>query len=278
MRVFLAPLIALGLMVPASDARAADPTPIDDVGSDLADALFSTNLILYGIAVAETGAMAFGGGDHAVRVFVQQHLAGPEPTWGSVSNTAGYVIPAVVAPGLWIAGLASRDRTTLTGGSAAVQALVLTLATTALLKWVTGRPYPLNGGDPNAPDVLSHPEYAREFRPFRTDGGWAWPSGHTAATTSVVAALSAWDPDSIAIPLVGYPVAAAIGLGMIDGDRHWTSDVIAGALFGYAIGSSVGRNFRKRARDEHGDTEASVRLVPMSGGGCQVGASLVGRW
>lgn len=267
-------LVALSLGFAARDARAADPTPIDAVGADLVEAFTGTNLLLYGAAVAETGAMAFGGGDQAVRVYVQQHFA--SAAWGDVSNVVGYVLPAVVAPGVWIAGLATRDRGALGGGSAAIQALAMTLATTAILKWTTGRPYPLNGGSPTAPDVLDHPEYAREFRPFRLDGEWAWPSGHTAATTSVVAALSAWDPDAIAIPLVGYPIAAAIGLGMVSGDRHWASDVVAGGLIGYAIGSSVGASYRKRARSEKEGPRGTLYVVPWGRGA--VGATLVGAW
>ena len=273
----IAPLAALGLAAATGDAWATPPTPIDAVAADLADAFTGTNILYYGAAATETSVLALGGGDQSARVFVQRHLA--VRAWGDSAYVVGYVLPAIVAPGLWIAGLATRDRAALGGGSAALQALVTTLATTALLKWATGRPYPLNGGDPSAPDVLEHPEVARSFRPFRLDGEWAWPSGHTAATMSVVAALSAWDPDAIAIPLVGYPVAAAIGLGMVVGDRHWTSDVIAGGLIGYAIGSSVGASFRRRARDERGAKESGVRsihLAPIGQGA--IGASLVGTW
>jgi membrane-associated phospholipid phosphatase len=254
----------------ARDALAAPATPLDDVAADAADAFTGTNLLLYGAAVAETAGMAYGGGDHAVRVFAQRHLAAP--AWGDAAYVAGYALPAFVAPGVWIGGLAARDDDAIGAGSAAVQALAMTLATTALLKWTTGRSYPLHGGDPRAPDVLDHPEYARAFAPFNLHGDWAWPSGHTSAITSVVAALSAWDPDHVAIPLVGYPVAAAIGLGMIDGDRHWTSDVVAGALIGYAIGHSVGASFRRRARGER-EAAGGVRVVPMG-----TGVAIAGAW
>jgi membrane-associated phospholipid phosphatase len=262
----------VALVAVAPDARAA-PTPIDAVGADVAEAFTGTNLIFYGAAVAETGAMAFGGGDHAVRVFVRTNLVAP--AWCDVANVAGYVLPVVVAPAIWGLGLAAKDDAAIGAGSAAVQALALTAATTVLLKWSTGRSYPLHGGDPHAPDVLDHPGYARDFRPFNVDGDWAWPSGHTAATTSVVAALSAWDPDHIAIPLVGYPIATAIGLGMVDGDRHWASDVLAGGLIGYAIGSSVGASFRRRARGEREGARA-IRLVPLGAG--TVGLAVAGAW
>jgi len=285
-RARLSPFAAfLAASLVASAARSADPppaassapvaTPIDALGPDLAAAFSGWNLVFYGAAFAETGAMAFGGGDHAVRVYVRQHFA--SQAWSDAANVSGYVFPALAAPGVWLLGLIVRDDYLLGAGSAAMQALAATLLTTDLLKWTTGRPYPLNGGDPRAPDVLDHPEYARQFRPFRLDGAWSWPSGHTSSAISVVAALSAWDPDHVAIPLVGYPIASLIALGMIDGDRHWTSDVIAGALFGYALGTSIGASFHRRAHAAPGQArEPSVELVPMAGG--VFGLSVVGAW
>jgi membrane-associated phospholipid phosphatase len=173
-------------------------------------------------------------------------------------------------------GLALRDKDTAAAGSAAVQALGITLVATSVLKLGVGRPYPLNGGDPNAPDRLDHPEYARQFRPFGSL--WplpAWPSGHTSATTAVAAALTAYYPERLWIPLVGYSIALAIGFGLIDGDRHWTSDVIAGALVGHAIGYSVGSAFRRRSRSERdGRRDGGVQLLPIVGPGlCGAAAS-----
>lgn len=249
------------------------PTPIDGLGEDLARAFTGTNLIFYGVAVGETIVMSASGGDHAVRVWVRRNFA--VDAWGDSAVVLGYVLPAVVAPGLWAVGLVSRERWALGAGSAAVQALATTMAVTVLLKRGTGRPYPLNGGDPNAPDVLEHPENARIWKPFRVDGGWAWPSGHTAGLTSVVAAVSAWDPEQIAIPLIGYPIALAIGAGMVIGDHHWTSDVIAGGLIGNAIGSSVGDSFRRRERGAR-PAARSLRVVPLAG--ATQGAAIVGTW
>jgi membrane-associated phospholipid phosphatase len=265
-------LTTAAALATAAPAR-ADPTPLDAVGADLVDAFTGTNLLFYGAAVVETGAMVASGGDHEARVWAQPHVG--SRAWGDGAYVAGYGLPVVLAPALWLTGLAAGDRGAIGAGSAAIQALAITAATTALLKWSTGRPYPLHGGDPNAPDVLDHPSYARDFHPFNLSGDWAWPSGHTSAITSVVATWAAYDPDHVAIPLVGYPVAAAIGLGMIAGDRHWTSDVVAGALIGYGIGSSVGASFRRRARGEPADARA-IRLVPLASGAWGVAA--IGAW
>jgi membrane-associated phospholipid phosphatase len=260
---------------PAASAQPAAistpiPTPFDRLGEDIVDAFTGPSLIYHGGAVALTGVMAFAGLDHAVRVGVQENLV--SPVYADAAYYAGYLVPAVSAPGLYVVGLLAQDPTTAGAGAAALQALGLTLATTGALKLAVGRVYPTNGADPNAPDHLSHPEWAHEFTPFR--GLLAWPSGHASASFSVAGALSAYYSETWLVVLVSYPIAAAIGFGMVDGDRHWTSDVLAGALIGHAIGYSVGRNFRKRIRESRA---AAVRLGPLSvAGGVGVGAA--GDW
>jgi membrane-associated phospholipid phosphatase len=239
------------------------PTPVDGLGADLIEAFTGTNLLFYGGAVAATGVMAFGGADQAIRVGVQRNLMAPPYADGAFY--AGYVLPATVAPAIYIAGLVAHDPLTAGAGSAALQALVTTLFATGILKIATGRPYPLNGGDPNASDRLDHPSYARQFRPFQIL--WplpSWPSGHTSATVSIAAALTAYYPDQVWIPLVGYPVALLVGLGMVDGDRHWASDVVAGALIGHAVGYSIGAAFRRRARAGTAADTRGLTVVPLA--------------
>ena len=138
---------------------------------------------------------------------------------------------------------------------------------TVLLKVSTGRPFPLHGGDPEAPDRLEHPEYAREWVPFGFEGRYAWPSGHTSAAFSIAAALTASYDDWV-VAAISYPVASAIAFGMLTGDRHWASDIVAGGLIGQGIGWSVGDSFRARA--QHGRMEQSgVHFMPFVGAGVQ---------
>jgi membrane-associated phospholipid phosphatase len=80
---------------------------------------------------------------------------------------------------------------------------------------------------------------------------------------SVAAALTAYYPDQVWIPLLGYPLGVFVGLGMIDGDRHWASDVLAGALLGHAIGSSVGSAFRRRTRAGEAGRDSAWTIVPL---------------
>jgi membrane-associated phospholipid phosphatase len=249
--------------------------PWDGLGDDIADAFSGTNLLFYGGAVAVTGAMAYSGGDQGVRVAVQRNLV--VPAFGDGASYAGYILPAIVPPVVYVAGLVTRDRDVVAAGCAALQALGIELLFTSIVKVGVGRPYPLNGGDPNAPDRLDHPEYARQFRPFGS--AWplpAWPSGHTSATTAVAAALAASYPDRVWVAVVGYSIALTIGFGLVDGDRHWTSDAIAGALVGHAIGYSVGSAFRRRTKDATG-ASTGLEVVPLLGPGL-LGAAVGRAW
>src|SRR5262249_14906903 len=111
------------------------------------------------------------------------------------------------------------------------------------------------------------------FNPFDVDGGLNWPSGHTAAISSLVSSLVAYYPDQIWIAAIGYPTAAAIAVGMIVGNYHWLSDVVAGALIGHVIGWVTGKEFR-RAFDaqpprDHAATPATdvqLNILPTSRG------------
>jgi membrane-associated phospholipid phosphatase len=243
------------------DATITTPTPIDGLGADLVHAVTGYNLFFYGGAVTGTIVMANGGIDQAVRLGVQEHLV--YPAWGGASFYAGYIVPAAVAPSLYFVGLVFKERVLTGAGSASLQSLGVALVAMSFLKVAVGRVYPLDGGDPNAPDRLDHPSYAHTFHPFQSL--WplpAWPSGHTLGIISVTASLTAYYPDQPWIPAIGYPLGIAIGCGMVDGDRHWASDVIAGALIGHAIGYSIGKDFRRRVR---GDVKNDVgfELLPL---------------
>lgn len=241
------------------------PTPIDAFWTDLGDAFWGYDLLYYAAAVAATGVMSQSGADHEVRVLANRHW--DSGGWNQAANIGGYVVPLVTAPTIWLVGLASGDRSVAGAGSAALLALGTAVATTGLLKVASGRP------DPGPLGQTDDTGLAREFHPFRSDVG-AWPSGHTASTISIAAALSAYAPENPWIPLIGYPLGLAFGIGMIERDSHWASDVVAGALIGHGIGYSIGRNFRDRVRGEPLAQE-SLQLIPLPGAR---GLALSGRW
>jgi membrane-associated phospholipid phosphatase len=240
------------------------PTPIDGLGEDIGAAFTGPSLLFYGGAVAVTGVMAFGGVDKRVRDGLQRDM--DWPVYGDASVLAGYILPTVLAPTLYLIGLAADDRTLAGAGSAAIQALAITVVATGALKLAVGRAYP------------GEEDGATAFHPFqRLDLPVlpAWPSGHTSACVSVAAALTAYYPDQVWIPLAGYPLALVIGFGLIDGDHHWASDVVAGGLIGHALGYSIGRAFRDRVRGSS-RSPLGVTLVPLMGD--LRGIAVAGAW
>ena len=252
----------------ASIANSAEPmpSPVDSLGPDIARAFGGYQWLYLAGAVAATAAMSPTGADHAIRVAVQQHLRAP--AWGDAAYYGGYVLPIVVPVSMYVTGLVVGDHRTAGAGSAALQALALTEVVTIVLKVGTGRPFPLNGGDPDAPDRLEHPEYAYEYHPFGFAGRYAWPSGHTSASFSIAAALTAYYDESWVVPAISYPIATAIAFGMVIGDRHWSSDIVAGALIGQGMGWSVGESFADRSRHRE-KKQSRLHLMPFIGGGVE---------
>jgi membrane-associated phospholipid phosphatase len=228
----------------AAAAEPSMPNPFEALGHDTVSAFTGTNLIYYGAAVASVAVLSPSGGDHAVRVAVQEHVKAP--VWGDAAYYGGYLIPVILVPAVYVTGLATRERSVAGAGSAALLSLGLTVTTTVVLKVGTGRPFPRHGEAPDAPDRLEHPGYAKEFTPFGFAGRYAWPSGHTSAAFALASAFTSYARIPW-VPLVAYPLALGIGAGMIVGDHHWASDVLSGAAIGQAIGWTVGANFRERA-------------------------------
>lgn len=197
-------------------------------------------LTLTALAVVTPFAMVPTGLDQQVRLLAQRDWFG-KPQLEPVSVWTPYVLAGGLVVGYAVAALA--DSCAAKRRLAPVlQAGVLTFGAVAVLKFGVGRQWPNGGRDPNAPDRLDHPEYARDFAPFQRLYA-AWPSGHTALMFAGAAAFRAGNPDLGLAAWLGYPLAVGVASGMWLGDHHWGSDIISGALLGEAIGSSVGQSF-----------------------------------
>jgi membrane-associated phospholipid phosphatase len=243
------------------------PSPLDAVGDDALSAVGGWQWLYLAGAVAATASMSPTGADHAIRVAVQRHAR--VPAWGDAAYYGGYILPVLLPVSVYVGGLIADDRTYAGAGAAAIQALAFTELVTVVLKVGVGRPFPLNGGNPSAPDRLEHPEYAHSYTPFGFEGRYAWPSGHTAAAMSIAAALTAYSDDPVLVGAVSYPVAAAIAFGMLTGDHHWASDIVAGGLIGQGIGWSVGKSFATRGRAARGASATTFEVVPWVSQGVQ---------
>lgn len=216
-------------------------------------------LILTGASAIPPLVLSPSGGDHSARRFAQTDLGGsyfPEP----VSIAAPYVFyPASI---LFYTAAAFADWCPgQTRGAALIQGTTETILIVGLLKWTTGRVWPLAGRDPDDPEALDHPEDARRFEPFRRGLG-AFPSGHTAFFFAAAAAFRASSPDLGLWRFAGYPIAAAVGFAMWYGDHHWASDVLSGGLLGEAIGGSAGRTWAPSVEQP----STVLMLVPVGDG------------
>jgi membrane-associated phospholipid phosphatase len=218
------------------------PTPLTGLGDDIVEIFSGWGLVAFGAASAGTAVMVLSGADHEIHLFA--HEQARSTAWGDAAYYSGYTLPVLVPLALY--GLAAIENELERWGAAAAttQAVGLALALTGVLKLSTGRPFPGHGEHPDDPNRFQHPEYAREFDPF--SGEWAWPSGHAAGTFAIASVLTGYYSDRVWIPLVTYPIATAISLGMIAGEHHWASDVVAGALMAQTIGYTIGRAFRRR--------------------------------
>ena len=68
----------------------------------------------------------------------------PAPAFADSALYGGYIVPILAGPGIYAIGLITEDRVLTGAGSAAVQALGVTVMATGLLKWTTGRVFALS--------------------------------------------------------------------------------------------------------------------------------------
>jgi hypothetical protein len=80
-------------------------------------------------------------------------------------------------------------------------------------------------------------------------------AGHAATVTSCVTFINSRFHLGVAEPVL-WAFDAALSLGRMADQRHYTSDVLVGGLIGYAVGRIVGDRSRKRAEQDNGSPAA----------------------
>jgi membrane-associated phospholipid phosphatase len=270
-------------VVPAGALANDVVQPWEKLGHNLEGIYGWPNVLFHVSAVAVTPPLVYGA-DEPVQEYFQKedplgNAFGPAMLWG------GGLAPILLPAGLYGFGLAGDNDEVATAGAAAIQAVVTQFVVITTLKWLTDRAGPYPNGDPAEErwnsSLLRDSKHADDwnFNPFELSGGLRWPSGHTASNVALVSALVAFYPDELWLALVGYPLALAIGVGMIEGDYHWLSDVVAGALMGHVIGWVVGKNFRDEfeARRAGGSTEP-IRETQLILAPAPLGLSITGQF
>lgn len=292
---------ALWLVLPAAthaDERAQVIHPWHELEHGLLGSFSFPTVLLHVSAVVVTPQLVWTV-DRPVQEYFQEHDPASQ-RFADVTLAVGWVAPVLLPLGLYLGGLAGDSSELATAGAAALQAAAVQALFVTTLKYLTDRAGPYPDGDPTrarwSKGLFRDSDDPDDFdwNPFDIAGGLRWPSGHTSSNIALVSALLAFYPDRPLIALVGYPIALAIGVGMIEGDFHWFSDVIAGGLIGHAIGWTIGKHFRGRYdaeragcgehRGEPGDCaadgggaglELSIQPLASPRGG---GLALVGRF
>ncbi|MBU2505951.1 MAG: phosphatase PAP2 family protein [Bacteroidetes bacterium] len=207
--------------------------------SNTAESFTGERLWYHGAAFGSTFILAASGADRKVQDYFQKDPVGS--AYGEGAFYLGVVLQPIVGGVLYFI----PDAEIKTAGSAVLQATLVQFAYTTLLKGLTGRPDPIENGDPanKQSGTCGNSSDSKAF--FQFGKGCTWPSGHTASAVSLISSLYAFYPEKTWIAYVGYPIALAIGLGMVESDEHWLSDVVAGAIMGHIIGWTIGKSFRK---------------------------------
>ena len=277
--------LATALLHGASTRAAAQEVvqPWQHLGDTLAGIYGWPNVLFHVAAVAVTPPLVYTA-DKPVHEYFKKYPLTDE--FGQAAYITGWTVPIAVPATLYIGGLLAHDAELATGGAAAVQAIVVQAVVVSTLKFLTDRAAPFPNGNSHTKHVsssfLGHDSNDPtdfDFNPFHVSGGVNWPSGHTASMFALVSALVAYYPDEIWIAAIGYPMALAVGVGMIEANYHWVSDVVAGALIGHVIGWVTGKQFRSafdaqppRARDATEATGVQLRVLPTPRGLMLAGA------
>lgn len=109
------------------------------------------------------------------------------------------------------------------------EALILSDATTLVLKDALGRARPLTGQDNGS------------FRPFQFKDNYdSLPSMHTASSFAVAHVLAS-ETESVPVKILCYAGASFVGFSRLYQGKHWTSDVVLAAAIGELAGNAVTR-------------------------------------
>ena len=237
-----------------------------NMGNNVIDSFKGNNIYFHLTGIAATAVLSTQGVDYSAERYFNQH-----PEYGALAHpvvSAARYIPFVVGGSLFAYGKIRKDNESVYASFAVLQASAIELAYNSLLKAITGR------RNPDWRHVENMDSLSRVFRFGFLRGGvyWGWPSGHTAATSVVAAALIGYYPHSTLVKVTGYSLIAYIMFGVTANGRggmHWLSDAVAGALMSYAVGTTVGKYYRSVIdRQQHASTQppsvpSSIMNTPL---------------
>ena len=134
-----------------------------------------------------------------------------------------------VAAVLYGAGALADQPRLMRIGEELGEALILSDATTLVLKDAVGRGRPATGQGNSS------------FRPFQFKNNYdSLPSMHTASSFAMAHVLAS-ETDSLALKILCYAGASFVGFSRLYQEKHWTSDVVLAAAIGELAGDAVTR-------------------------------------
>jgi membrane-associated phospholipid phosphatase len=170
--------------------------------------------------------LIFADGDKNVQEFAQQNRNNItnflEKDIGDPLGSGLY--PAIIIGSSYIAGCIFHKEKPKRFAMLAVKSIVISGATVAILKYISGRHRPYQDNPSNPLDWVG---------PVLNPTDFSFPSGHTVIAFSLASMLAMEYPRPVIIPILAYGLATITAYGRINGNYHWASDVILSAAIGY---------------------------------------------
>jgi membrane-associated phospholipid phosphatase len=271
--LIVASLVATGWIVPSAVAQNSrnDSAVTTRPWLTEGDAVGASVAVLATLAVLPLDA-------RSARILQERRLQGSDDLQHTARELAflGGPGPFLVGAGLYTAGLTSRVRPLADAGLRMTEAVLLAAAVTGLGKGIFGRALPqVNDSNPD------NFQFGRGFHD-RNGPFVSFPSGHTAASFAMAAALTGeldtWHPGIARIVgPVAYGGAGLVGLARMYQNVHWVSDLPLAAAIGTWSGITVVARSHGRA-DQSGAPSSrlstalgnilrATTVVPVAGQG-----------
>lgn len=187
--------------------------------------------------------------------------------WKSTMDAAEWGVETgsiAAGAGLWVTGLALRNRGIAETGIHSLTAIVVSNQVTKVLKGAFGRSRPYYSADSLAHDWDFGSGFGEKDRR-------SFPSGHTSHAFAFASAMSQeinhhWPrAGKVATPLL-YGGATAAALARVYNDKHWASDVTIGAAVGILSSRATLGYLHGRPRNFFDRLALNTRIVPRDGG------------
>lgn len=187
--------------------------------------------------------------------------------WKSTMDAAEWGVETgsiAAGAGLWVTGLALRNRGLAETGIHSLTAIVVSNQITKVLKGTFGRSRPYYSADSLSHDWDLGSGFGEKDRR-------SFPSGHTSHAFAFAGAMSQeinhhWPrAGKVATPLL-YGGATAAALARVYNDKHWASDVTIGAAVGILSSRATLGFLHGRPRNFLDRVALNTRIVPHAGG------------